>query len=712
MRTIDKVGGNIDTHGNFISPKSEEEIRQAYANYIKHTDKQNSARLSAITRLAEIEFEISERLRQEHTDDGINGDLAYLARLNKTIELLTTSLNDYPNAKNNDQLLYQLAKVCDQKGDYQCAIDTLQKLVLHFPKSSYYVEAQFRIGEQSFASGDYISAEDAYTEVIISQQRNIFYEKSIFKRGWARLKQELYNLAVDDFMEAVMFHRFDEITKLGKSEKEQFDEYFRSIGLAFSYLGGATSLPKYFQGFREFKYIYHTYAMISDIYLKQERYYDAADTLQQFIQIYQHSEHKPSAHLKIIETWQQSGFIKKLHNSIEQFYTDYNPDSQYWANIDRDHASRKIVATSLKKYTLLICSYFHSQYQKSHKKSVFTLANTWYQRYMQYYSAFARQDDMYFLYAELLSLANKSIGALKYYELAAYDGELMLNKDAAYATILISSQLYKNKTTQKKEQRLDQHINYSLRFSKLYPSDPKSDDIILHASDLAFSHGQFERTIDLTRLIRDGASDKAQIKASKLKAQSLFRLQRYSEAEETYLRMLGSGQVRGKNQRNIEDSLALSIYQQAESAKQTGARDQAYTHYSRIVRLAQKSDIAATGLYDAIAIAMQDEKWNLAIDAIKLYQQYFPKHQYHKDVTKKLSVAYLKSNRDIEAAEQLEKVSNFEQDQQLKMAALWQAAELHLKKKNTENAIRLFEEYSNSYKDPFSAIFRSDESFS
>jgi cellulose synthase operon protein C len=234
-----------------------------------------------------------------------------------------------------------------------------------------------------------------------------------------------------------------------------------------------------------------------------------------------------------------------------------------------------------------------------------------------------------------------------------------------------------------------------------YPNDPRTEQIVLHASELSFAQKQFARTIDLTGSITDAASVQAQMRAGDLKARSLLGLGRYTEAEETYHRLLGSGQVRDKNKRELEDGLALCIYKQGEIARDAGDRKGAFTHFTRIVRAAPSSDIAATGLYDATAMAINAREWNSAISAIKTFQEFFPNHKYSADVAKKLSVAYLKSNQDIKAAETLEKVSDLEQDREVKMAALWQAAKLHKSKNNLTEAARLLDEYVRNFKDPY-----------
>jgi len=180
LRDIDKTGNKpVALSARNAPKKNEEEIRQAYENYVKYTAKDDKSRLAALTRLAEIEFEIGDKLRREQQAEKDAGksdlqDSLYLARLDKTIELLTTSLNDYPKAKNNDQLLYQLAKAYDQKGDYGSSLSTLKKLAHTYPKSPYYIESQFRIAEAAFSTSDFIAAEDAYTEVSLRRRATFF----------------------------------------------------------------------------------------------------------------------------------------------------------------------------------------------------------------------------------------------------------------------------------------------------------------------------------------------------------------------------------------------------------------------------------------------------------------------------------------------------------------------------------------------------------
>ncbi|RDH83853.1 MAG: hypothetical protein DIZ80_06880 [endosymbiont of Galathealinum brachiosum] len=688
----------------FIKPKSEEEIRSAYTKYLENADEDDSSRLEALSRLAELEFSYSDKLLQKQEklsqdQKDIIDDRAFNSRLNKTILLLITSLSDYPESKNNDTLLYQLAKAYDQRGDHQESVDSLTKLVEQYPKSPFYAEAQFRIAEDAFSYQDYSTAEFSYTEVITAKDNEVFYEKSLFKRGWSRFKQQYYTDAVDDFLQAVLEHKFDEFEKLDKSEKEQFNEYFRAVGLAFSYLGGSEPLDEYFRDQPDFIYTYHTYSMVSEIYLKQERYSDAVDTHRQFIKLYPKSNNIPYSHLKIIEIWKNSGFTNKVYHAIEGFYIQYNPSSIYWKNQNENSSINRAIRRSLKEYVVLMTGHYHNKFQKTAKTADYKSTELWYKRYLKHYSAYAQKDNIYFLYAELLSQKHRYKEALKFYELAAYDNELITNKKAAYATIIISDKLLSKNT--KNKTHLNKHISYALKYAQKYPSNKKTHQVILHAAELAYKSANYKATIELADIFITNNQKRNNSYIISLKAESYFKLKDHAESETLYSGLVLSNKLSTKQKKKYTDRLALSIYKQGELAQSNKDSPQAIKHFSRISTIAASSAIAATGLYDSIALNMQHKQWKSAISDIKRFQKLYPRNKLQTDVSKKLSVAYLSSNQGIKAAAEFEKISSMGGNVALMSAALWQAAELYEEKNKLNNAIRSYEEYSRKFKKPY-----------
>jgi len=707
LRDVDIISEKQSNNAVFIKPKTDEEIRKAYEEYLKHATSDTSLRLTAINRLAELEFELGSKQQQETEAlkanvDEATEDKLYFDRIDKTIELLNNSLRDYPKSKGNDKTLYQLAKAYDMKGDSKSTRKALNRLVKDYPKSPYFVEAKFRLAEIHFSYRDFLSAEDAYADVITAKKNGVFYEKAVYKRGWARFKQDFYEVALDDFLVAVTYHGFSDYEELTQHELQQFNEYFRAIGLSFSYLGGAEPIHRFFKTNSDFKYLYYTYAYLSDIYRKQSRFSDAVDTLTYFAKNYPKSDNIPESYIKIIDIWKESGFRNKLINAVDEFYAQYNPHSQYWVKVNPNRKIYKNVHASLEKYLLLMATHFHHEYQSRKKNSNFEKADMWYKRYLTHYRAFARKNKIYYLYAELLASHKDYPKALENYEFAAYDTDIILNKDAAYETIVLTDKMLKNKQhSADKAELLDKHLKYATLYTRLYPDDKKSNKIIAHAAELAFAANKHSKAVELSELIANASDTKSTINANIIKAHSYFKMEQFASAEAAYQNLFDSSRIGEKTRAKIEDKLALSIYKQAEIEKAKNNFQLATWHYLRIANSAPNSSIGATGIYDAVAMAMTMKKWPEAISFMKKFKNLYPDHELNNEVSKKLSVAYLSSNQSLEAAKEYEKISGSEKDSTLKIAALWKAAELYEEKGETDSAIRTYVDITKKYKRPY-----------
>lgn len=700
-----------DTHSKHTKPasslKSNDEIRKAYANFLKHSAKNNKSRTTAINRLAELEFELGDRAshkvnsRSSAKEDEM--EAAYISRLNKTIDLISLSLQEYPKAKGNEKLLYNLANAYDQLGKPKKSLAALNEIVNEYPDSSYYLEAQFRVAEQHFSEKKYATAEDEYTNIIFSEKKdNQFIEKSMLKRGWAKFKQEYYEEAIDDFLEAVAYHYFDEPQKLSTTEKDIFSEYFRAIALSFSNMGDLKEIDQYLRKKPKFKYAFQVYSSISDIYFKQNRYSDSAETLLYFVKQYPRSQYIAESQIKVIDIWRLAGFPQKSYAAIDSFYLTYHPASRYWKTQKTNKETQQKTFQSLKEYILLMSKHFHNKYQTSHKKSAFANAKKWYRRYLNNFSQHSRKDNIHFLYAQLLSENNNAEDALPHYEKAAYDSDIILNKEAAYSTILISSRLHqarqKNSTNTK---WLDKHIKYATLYNQLYPNDQRSAEIIAHAAELAFSAKQYSHTIELTKLIADNADSSSIENARITQGQAYLELKQFNNAESIYKLILDSTEPKYISQYQIKDKLAFSIFQQGNIARNNNNTQDAIKHFSRIAQVVPQSNTAPVGLGEAINIGISKEMWEISINMIKEFQALFPRHKLNPDISKKLSVAYLRSGKNIAAAQEYEKISKTNSDRATKIAALWKAAELYESNNKILKAINAYSAFAKTYNTPY-----------
>ncbi|PCK09637.1 MAG: hypothetical protein COA42_03090 [Alteromonadaceae bacterium] len=700
---------------NGAPQKNTEQIRQAYEAYVNTAASNDRSRKKALTRLAQLEMDLSLSLSgQEDVQNDSQGgkknqhatDISEQAdkSLKRTIELLETTLHDYPKASDNDRVLYQLAQAYDSVGQHYLSTNSLKRLVSEFPQSDHYAESQFRLAEGAFVSGDYISAEDAYTEAILSTGNEQFYEKSLFKRGWSRYKQSFFMEAADDYLRAINYHEFQEYAKLSDSDKAHFNEYFRALGLAFAYQHGQVDVAQHLRKHPNFKFVYATHAAISDIFLVQRRFSDAAQILTKYTEAYPKSKRLPEAERRIIAAWKDGQFGERLYLAIERFYQLFQAKATYWqAHANSEHY--ELTQEKLRDYTTQMSAFYHKNYQKRAKQADFQQANKWYQRYVRHFTPYAHKDNIYALYAELLLEGKQKTKALGFFVKAAYNDDIILDKQSAYTTIVLTEELQRETKAEAQNKWREQYLSYAQRYLELYPEDTHSSTITKAAAESAFRAKQYDTVITMANLLPNKTDSSIHYTIDLLKAQALLETREYSDAEAVYLQLLESPErirKQAKSKRKtLEDSVALAIYRQAEQAHEDQQHILALQHYTRIAKQSPSSPLAATGMYDAIAMSMKNEQWRQSIVLIQTFKQSYPKHKRINDISKSLSVAYLNSDQEGKAAAEFENIAKFEADVEVKKAALWRAAELYENKKQSDRAIRAYREYAHSYKKPF-----------
>ncbi|MGQ9424424.1 tetratricopeptide repeat protein [Gilvimarinus sp. F26214L] len=688
IRQADSPGNEV-----FVKPKSEAEVKQAYYEYISKSSSGESSRLLAMSRLAEMEIQRLNSMLKE--DDGTIEDAVYRESLSRTLELLDASLREFPDAANNHETLYQLAHTHEQLGNHDSSLAALEELTQRYPDSRHYAEAQFRLGEAAFAEGDYIGAEDAYSEALFSDETRTFYERSLFKRGWSRYKQGLYIEAADDYLAALKNRPFSEYHELSGSEKDELDEYFRAIGLAFASLQNPDILQNFFVAGTDRKYLYHVYRVISETYREQERFSDGAIALAQFVELNPDDPNVPLARLGIVDTWRDGGFRQLFNESLEDLYTSFHPGAEYWQS--RTGPVHDAVAEALRRYSLQLASFRHERFARTRQDDAFAAASTWYTRYLEHYSAYAQQDKVFRNYAELLADQERNEEALHYFELAAYDGEIVLDKDAAYATIVLARDLHKNSNSSK---WLDKQLHYALTSVRLYPNESRYHAAALNAAESAFESQRFDKAIELATVIPDNAAPNHLYQASVLVGLAYRESGRPGDAEAVFQDLLTQNLDRGQR-REQQDNLALAIYQQAEQARDNNQPDLAMEHFARVAAASPESDIAPAALYDALLLSVESELWQRAITYAEHFQERYRKHDLSKDVTRHLSAAYLNAGDDAKAARAFEDLASRDNSREVKMAALWQAAELYESRNELDSAIRSYRSYANTYTRPF-----------
>ncbi len=705
LRDLDIQSSEKGAAPVFVKSKSEAEVKKAYSDYLNSASSQEKGRRAAMGRLAELEMAELNKLDDSRGNAQGNTDIspAYRESIQRTITLLSASLTEYPDAKDNDRILYQLAQNYEKLDLPDESLNVLTQLATQFPQSTYYPEAQFRIAEHAFITGDYLTAESAYSEVLFTAGENEFYERSLLKRGWSRYKQGLFSEATEDYVATIKHRKFGSYQTLKGNEKDDFDEYFRALALATINLGNTDVLKDYFTDPSESDYLYQAHQVISSLYVTQQRYTEANKTLDNFIASNPKSDQVPEAYLQQIEVFKKANLNVQFTAAMEEFYARFNSMSPYWSGKENTQAYDN-VKKSMRDNMLLVADAQQQEYRKTKKPANFVSANEWYQRYLSQYPSYARKDKVYTAYAELLANQGMNAEALGYFEKAAYDGDIVLDKESAYATIDLTDKLHK--AHPENPRWLDLHLTYSLRSVQLYQTEPRYQQVSLHAVELAYNNKRYADAIAFADTISGTAAENIRSETNYIKGLSYLKSDNPAEAEKIFAELTASAKNAADKTR-FSNSLALAIYQQAQADARNNNIDGAITHYARVAQQTSSSDIAPDALYEAINLSVKNERWNLAVANIELFQKQYPKHKLYQDATRQLSTAYIKLGQDDRAAVVFEKISAQDDNQDVKRAALWQAAELYESKSNWPDAIRAYNTYASTYPTPYAQYLES-----
>jgi cellulose synthase operon protein C len=665
------------------SEQTRAQIVQSYYQYIERAPKNDKMREDAITRLVALEI--------DNANSGSDTTSLSPDALERANRLLQQSLADYPNSTTKDRSLYQLAQVYEQLGRTQESLAHLKRIISEFPKSAFLAEAHFRLAENAFKDAEYLAAEASYTETLLAPNNGSFSERALYKRAWARYKQGVYRDACEDFVTALRQHAYLDAKQQSESQKAVINELLRGASLA------AINLPQdQLQTLvtEDFVWAYEFYEYTAQLQARKNPALGLA-RMDAFIGQFQSSPRLPLAYLYLVKQHAQQQNAAAFEQALHQLYSRYNPDAPFWQenpNVDKDS-----VFLGLRKNMAVAAA---QGLDANSQSAQLTNAKVWSERYLKHFSAFAQQDKMYKQYAMLLSASEQGEKALDYYEKSAFDGNIILDKDAAYAAIVTNDQLLKKARDAEQLPLLAKMSQYAKAYAQMYPQDAQTPKILLRAAEAHMSAKQFAAVPTLVTPWPNSSNKADQYTAAILKAQAFIALQRFNDAENALLAVYSPSSPQ-KDTQGLANTLAEVFIQQGQAAEKAASYPAAAAFYAKIVSSAPQAEQAPKALYQAINLSVKHELWGQASAYGQEFQTRFANHEYSADVNRLLSTSYLKSNNQGKAAQALESLAKTENDTSVKASALWQAANLYLAQKDLAAARRAFSDYSTQYPKPF-----------
>ena len=693
-------------------------------------------RLRVLHRLAGLEMRRGEqKLFEEQT----GRDEFALA-----VEAYQTLIRNNPGHPRNDLLLYQLSKAYDLGTQTEQSMAVLNRLVVEYPGSIHYAEAQFRRGEFFFAAGDYRQASQAYAEVINKGKQTSYYANALYMYGWSLFKRERYTDALEPFTEVLflLIPEDNNLNRLQSGDRQLANDVFKVMSVAFSYLDGAASIADTYNAINEPHFIHMLYDQLGKLYLKQERYRDSAETYRLFVQKYPQSKYSPTFYASLIRAYVSAGFVEDVLNEKQNFVRYYGIHGEYWAGTSTEN--KTYIRPFLKIYIPELARYYHAKAQQTaadlNKKSFtakrkpkqldalqkqqqqdFIVAGDYYQQFIDTFPVDDQVPEMRFLLAESRFEAGRFEQAIESYEIVAYQyPDTKRGAEAGYAAIVSYNELIQGLPAEaqrspqrgisKSEKWLREKIASQLRFANSYQNDARAPAVLTKSAEELLSLQDYLPAIKAAdQLLRkQPPADKALRKTAWLVVgHSEFELLNYAGAEQAYGETLALLSRNDADRAAIVDRRSASVYKQAEQALAAGNSQQAVDNYLRIDALAPDSEIAVTAQFDAANVLMDMQNYPDAISVLERFRRNYPNNKLTATIPAKLVVALQGSGQWAKAADELTAIYRNSSDRAVKTESLYQAAELYEQAGDIDSAIDRYRSYANNFPEPFAAAMEA-----
>ena len=677
-------GKTVEVRPGSIIVDSTDKARDNYRAFLDLVSDDPELRAEAMRRLGDLELEATETEQLSTNIEGLNYEL-----YDNAVGLFHQLLEAYPDYRRNDSVLYQLARAYEIAGKTDDALRVLNELVGKYPDTLLIDEVQFRRGEMLFLRKNYFDAESAYQSVVTYGDSSRFYEQSLYKLGWAQFKLAKHDSSLTPFFDLLdrkvtgidVKEGDKRLEDLSRAERELVEDTFRVLSISFSYMQGAESIDEFLGSRGHPEYSYVIYMNLGDLYLEKERFVDAAETYEAFVEQNPYHSKSPLLQVEVIEAYKRGGFPTLVLEGKKGFVERYGMDSEFWLRNPREQNAT--VAAHLKDNLNDLAQYYHAEAQGKGKRSDYQEAARWYRKYLDYFPGEPDTANTNFLLAEILFESEDFQLATVEYERTAYEYPRHEHSaEAAYAAILSYRKREAQMQGAARSTWHQQYLDSGLRFADTYPEHAESGAVLTTVAEDLFEQNQFDLAVAVGQLVvnkQPAVQQPLARTAWTVIAHSQFDLNNFAEAEQAYYKLRPFTPADDlQAHQDIKDRIASSIYKQGELARDRGDLETAVTHFRRLGQAVPDSDIRSTAEYDAAAALITMGSWSLASTVLEDFRRDYPDSEFADDVTQKLAVTYLESGRSAEAAGEFVRIANAPTStDDVRREALWKAADLY-----------------------------------
>ena len=672
-------------------------------------------------RIADLEMIAmeDEQFTDDVKDENETKPISYTAIIAHYQEVIKNN----PNDAANENTLYQLAKAYDYEGQSKKSLVTLNQLIKQFPNSRYMDEVQYRRGDIYYSFKQYPQAYQAYNSLIMATspeqkaqiKKTPYYINALYMQGWTLFKQgdyersaELFSLVLDNTLAN------NKLDKVGVKQRAVVDDSLRILSVIFSYQNYGHSIASLYKKMGPRPYEKILYQQLSELLLTRDLKAQAIETNKTFIKHYPLHEEAPLFFARNIEIYQYSKDTLALQAAKDEYIKIFGLHSDYWGKTTKKN--RNNLEPQLHIYLLEMASFHHGMAQalknrnkgRSNKtiNKEYALAISHYLQWLTLFPQHLEQGEKSYLLALAYEETEQRSLAIFWYQKSAYDEhEHAFSEKSAYAICTnLQTLLQRQKNDVDQRQMALLKTQAQIKFAWYFPKSPFIDALNINTMESFYQLKNYPSTIYQSQsllLFKEDLTSAQQLHSWTLQAHSQFLLDHFFAAEQAYLQAALLSKTGSKQQKQLNERIANSIYLQAEYALSQDQITFALLHYHRLPFVSNVEEYRIKALFDEATYLLISHRYNESIVSLNQFRTRYPEHVLSPQISGKIIAAYEGNNDWAKAAQELSVVWKNTSDPEKKRLALYLSAEYYEKAELHDKALARYRSYAHQFPKPF-----------
>jgi tetratricopeptide (TPR) repeat protein len=685
----------------------------------------------------------------------------------KVIEIYDRILTEYPNSDFADDALYTKAYLTQQMDQGVESRKIYQEVIDRYPDSHFAADSYMRLAEYYFDPRDDKDTEQTIVELqrairlykkVLLYRDSKRYDEALYKLGWSYYRLSatdpkfysdaiIYFVAVVD--DIVRAENLDPTNRVSNPNVK--DEAIQYIGISFSdeeyyTYAGVGNARRFIEQIGGRDYGVEIMRSLGQTYQTTERNNQAIQAYVALLDMYPFYKDAPLVKQNIAETYYNLDDDSAAFRTRSELFRDYNPNSEWYAKINNSDlpdkieimkAGHKLSEKALQ--TNITLDFLKAQELEKEGVSAMGMFRRVTKECEDYLDVFPTDSSAYIVnwnYAQILDLKmNRFEEAYEQYIHVSNDYlETEYQRMAANNAIFVADTLVKiafkgladttgmgsgieiatigdqealrPEILAGEEKRLIEAYDNYIR---LFPDDENTPKYLAAAGAIYFNHKQFaEARVYFKTLVNRFPGAREKTLAYRSIMDSYFYLGQFEDSEFIAKRILGSENIPDEEKIFAQKRLAASIFNHAKLFEDQGQFMDAANEFKRVYSEApQDTTYAEAGLFNSGRNYDKIKEWQKALDTYIMLADAYPASKYTISSLKNAAEDNKELKNFSDAAQIYERIysrqKNIPEEAEV---ALYNAAYYYKEGEDWQNAIRLNNQYIETYPDnPLSTDF-------